>query len=70
MLVRARQLELEKICGACLEEGQAGDSSATSEATALKSAAWREKQNMPVRARQLEREEEREREEKEKLLER
>ena len=39
MLVRANQLELEKSCGAFFEEGQAGDSSATSEAVALRRAA-------------------------------
>ena len=59
--MRARQIELEKCCGACLEEGKAGDSSAPSEAAALRRAGWREKENTPVRARQLEREEERER---------
>ena len=64
MLVRATQLELEKSCGTCLEEGKAGDSSATSEAVALRRAAWREEENTAVRSRQLEREE------KEKLLER
>ena len=51
MLVRARQLESEISFSACLEEGQAGDSSATSEAAALRRAAWREKENRPVRAR-------------------
>ena len=39
MLVRAGQLELEKSCSPCLEEGQAGGGSATSEAVALRSAA-------------------------------
>ena len=61
MPLRARQLELDRSCSACLEEGQAGDSSATSEAAALIRTTLREKENKPVRARQLEREKERER---------
>ena len=69
MLVRARQLELEKRCSACLEERLAGDSSATNEAAALRCATQREKKDMSLRASQLEREEERDRDEKEKLLE-
>ena len=67
MLVRASQLEVEKSYSTYLEGGQTGDSSATSEAAALRRTAWREKENTPVRARQLERE--KEREEKEELLE-
>ena len=67
MLVRARQLELEKRCSTCLEERLAGGSSATNEAAVLRHAARREKKDTQVRARQLEREEERDREEKEKL---
>ena len=67
MLVRARQLELEKRFSACLEERLAGGSSTTNEAVVLRRAAWREKKDTQVRARQLEREEERDREEKEKL---
>ena len=51
MLVRARQLELEKSCSVCLEEGQAGGGSATSEAAALRCTAQREKEDTLVRAR-------------------
>ena len=61
MLVRARQLELEKRCSACLEEGQTGGGSATSEDAALRCTVWRENKDTPVRAMQLEREEERKR---------
>ena len=68
MLVSVRQLELEKSCSTCLEEGLRGGSSATNEAAALRRAAQREKKDTQVRARQLEREEERDREEREKLL--
>ena len=38
MLVKAIQLELERSCSICLEEGQAGGGSATSEAAALRRA--------------------------------
>ena len=61
MLVRDRQLELEKSCGTCLEEGQAGNNTATSQAVALRRVVWREKEDMPLRVRKLEKEEERER---------
>ena len=53
MLVRARQLEFEKSCGACLEEGQTGGGSATS--AALRRAVWRKKEDTSLRARQIER---------------
>ena len=69
MLVRARQLELEKRCSACLEERLAGGSCATNEAAALRCAAQREKKDTPVRGSQLERGEEKDRDEKEKFLE-
>ena len=39
MLVRATQLELERIFGTCLEEVQAGGSRATSETAVLRRAA-------------------------------
>ena len=61
MIVRDIQLELERSCDACFEEGQAGGGSATSEAAMLRRALQREKEDTPVRARKLEREEERER---------
>ena len=51
MLVRARQLELEKSYSACLEEGQAGDGSAISEAAALRCTTQRDKEDTLVRAR-------------------
>ena len=51
MLVRARQLELEKSCSTCLEEEQAGGGSAKSEAAALRCTRQREKEDTPVRAR-------------------
>ena len=57
--MRARQLE--KSYSACLEEGHTEGGSVTCEAATLRPAAWREKKDLSVRARQLEREEERER---------
>ena len=39
MLVRASQYELERSCCVCLEEGQEGGGSATSEAAALRRTA-------------------------------
>ena len=51
MLVRARQLELEKSCSACLEGGKAGGGSATREDAALRYTARRENKDTPVRAR-------------------
>ena len=51
MLVRARQLELEKSCSACLEEGQTEGGSVTCEAAALRHAAQRDKEDTLVRAR-------------------
>ena len=51
ILARARQLELEKSCSACLEEGQTGGGSATSEDAELRCTAQRENKDTPVRAR-------------------